>query len=366
MKTINRYILKNFLSNFLTYFLLVSILFYLNYIYQIINPILTRKPNIFVVIKLFLFLFPNIIPLAVPTTFLVSTLLTFSTLNESKELTAIQTMGLKKFFYTKNIIFLSFLFSLILFYFNVSLIPKSYKNFKSLYFNFILSKPYIKFSDNSIFTLDNKKIFTKSVKNNELQNIFIQTFLKEENFLQTIFAKSAKVYNDINDNIIFNLYNGKITTVDTKNIKDLLHLTFEKYIFIIYNSKITKLFNETKTLREMTNKELINEYYSSKNDKHKIRILSEYFLRYSISISIVIFTLLGIVLSLKIKKSAKPLSFVFSILIIIIYYFLLSTSLSIVENIKIPISLFLTFLILQIPNIILFTVYLIINIFSTN
>ncbi len=366
MKTINRYILKNFLSNFFIYFCLVSTLFYLNYIYQIINPILTRKPNIFVVIKLFLFLFPSIIPLALPTTFLVSTLLTFSTLNESKELTVIQTMGLKKFFYTKNVIFLSLMFSFLLFYFNTDLIPKSYKSFKSLYFNFILSKPYMKFSDNSLLKLDNKKIFIKSAKNNELQNVFIETFLKEENLIQTIFAKSAKVSNDINDNIIFELYNGKITTINTNNFKDLIHIIFEKYIFIIHNSKITKFFNETKTFREMTNKELINEYNYSKNDSYKIRILSEYFLRYSISISIVVFTLLSIVLSLKIKKSAKPLSFVYSILIIIIYYFLLSTSLSVIENIKITVSFILTFLILQIPNITLFAVYFILNIFSNN
>lgn len=350
MTIINRYILKNFFSYLFIYFVFISILFYFNYVYQIINPILTRKPEIHVVLKLFIFLFPSTIPLALPTTFLLSTLLTFSILNETKEFIIFQTMGIKRTFYNKNIILLSLLFAIVLFHFTGHIIPQSYKNFKFLYFNSILSKPFIKFSNNSILTLDNKKIFVKNAQDNKLQNVFIQNFLKE-NLIQTTFAKSAKVYNDTKDNIIFELYDGKITIFNKTNLSDIIHLTFQQYNLIIYNKQINKIFTETKSLREMTNKELLIEFNKSTSFKQKNSILTEYFLRYSICTSIIIFAILAIIISSQIKKGAKPLSFVFTALIILIYYFLLSTSLSIMENINIQLPFLFIFTILQLPNI---------------
>jgi lipopolysaccharide export LptBFGC system permease protein LptF len=332
-------------------------LFYLNYIYQIINPILTRKPDLIIVIKLLLFLLPSIISLALPTTFLISVLLTFSTLNETKELTILQTMGIKSFFYTKNIVFLSVLFSIILTYFNIHTVPQSYKSFKKIYLSSILSKPYIKFSENSVLTLDNKNFFVQKVKDDKLLNVFIQNTLGE-NLIQTTYAKSAKVHTDINDNIIFELQDGRITIVDKTNPAELTHLRFEKYIFIIYNKQMKTLITQTKTLREMTNKELLDEFENSKSKKYKCLILSEYFLRYSLSTSIIIFAILGIAISLRIKKHAKPLSFVFTAIIILIYYFSLSASLSIIDRMELKPYFSLIGTIMQLPNIILFLIYL--------
>lgn len=357
MKIVNKYILKTFFSNFLTYFFLITSLFYLNYIYQIINPILTRKPDLIVVIKLLLSLLPSIISLSLPTTFLISVLLTFSTLNETKELTILQTMGIKSFFYTKNIVFLSVLFSIILTYFNIYTVPQSHKSFKTIYFSSILSKPYIKFSENSVLTLDNKNFFVQKVKDDKLLNVFIQNTLGE-NLIQTTYAKSAKVHTDINDNIIFELQDGKITIVDKTSPAELTHLRFEKYIFIIYNKQMKTLITQTKTLREMTNKELLDEFENSKSKKYKCLILSEYFLRYSLSISIIIFAILGIAISLRIKKHAKPLSFVCTAIIILIYYFSLSASLSIIDRMELKPSFSLIGTIMQLPNLILFFIYL--------
>jgi lipopolysaccharide export LptBFGC system permease protein LptF len=197
----------------------------------------------------------------------------------------------------------------------------------------------------------------QKVKDDKLLNVFIQNTLGE-NLIQTTYAKSAKVHTDINDNIIFELQDGKITIVDKTSPAELTHLRFEKYIFIIYNKQMKTLITQTKTLREMTNKELLDEFENSKSKKYKCLILSEYFLRYSLSISIIIFAILGIAISLRIKKHAKPLSFVFTAIIILIYYFSLSASLSIIDRTELKPSFSLIGTIMQLPNIILFFIYL--------
>ncbi len=363
MKTINKYVLKSFFSIFFIYLTVIAVLIFINYLYQILQSLLLHKPDINIVFNLFLFLLPSVFSLTVPITFLLAVMLTLSTLNEHKEILIFHTTGLNKFFYTKNIYLVSIIFSLIMLYFNSYIVPRTYKNFKYIYFNQIITKPFVNFYDNGLINFEDKKIYTKKVKNDKIEGIYINSYI-EKNTLQTIYAQEAQILTDQFGNLVFELVNGKITTLDKNNPLDLLHLVFKNYKFVMYKSEIVKFIPVNKTFREMDNKELLVEFKNSNIEKYKKLVLSEYFLRYTFSFSIIFFTILGVFIALKIKNNSKPLSFTFTILIITLYYFMLSLSMTIIERVEsIQLSFGSIALVMQIPNLTLFVFYVLLVIF---
>lgn len=357
MKIINRYITFNFLSIFSLYSLIVASLIFINYLYQILNSLLVHRPNFYTTINLLYYLVPSVLSLTIPITFLLSILICISTLNENGELLTLQTMGLSKFFYLKSLFSIALLLSGILTYFNSYVVPTTYKNFKFIYFKQILSKPFINFRDNSIINLNNKKIYTQKVEENKIYGIYIFNHI-DNTTIQTIYAKEATIHTGLNGDITFYLNNGKINIINTKLPDEVLNLVFKQYRFLIYKSEISRFIPYNKTFREMDNKELLEEFNNSHIPKYKKLVLSEYFLRYTLSSSVMFFLIIGVFLGNKIKKNSKSVSFVVSILIILIYYFMLSTSLTIVERVEtLPLSFEVIFAVMQLPNFILLFIY---------
>jgi lipopolysaccharide export system permease protein len=310
-----------------------------------------------------LLLLPSIFSLTVPVTILISSLLTFSLLNETGELLTLSTMGVRKSWYIVNFVLVSILLTAVMFYFNTILVPTSYKHFRKMFVTSVISKPFINFSQN-VITIKNKKIVSQNVvqkgKNRYfLSNVYIYNPIEENRIIQTIFAQSANVFTSLQGDIIFDLQNGEILTFDKFLPSELTYLTFDNYKFVIYNEQVQKIVSETTSLRELTNKELITEFYKNKSNMFKKHILAEYFLRYTVSFSIFLFTIIGILFGTKIKNNAKPLSFLISIIIILFYYFVLSGCISIVERSHFVVSFPSAAIVMQIPNIIL----LIISIF---
>ncbi len=369
MKT-TKYILHNFFGYFIIYSSIIFLLFLLNELYRFIQALLLHKTPILTVLKIFVSLFPAIISIAVPITFLLSTILTFAVMCEQNEITILNTMGINQWQYTKTVIFLSFITSIIMLYFNGYIVPQSNQYFKKLYITAILSSPATKFSSSKFVFIENKKIFAQKVYNkNSLENVYIFN-PENEPLYQTIFAKNATVETDIRENILFNLYDGWVNILDKSQPQNNTMLKFNKYVFTIYSKQKTSFISETKTFREMTNKELFKEILFLRQEKTKNlffyqQLLTEYFLRYTLSFSIFVFTLLGIVLAHRFKQphlkhNAKPLSFVITIIVVGIYYFLLTASITLCKNTKITnFTEYYIATIMQAPNIIFFIIYFI-------
>ncbi|MFQ3675639.1 MAG: LptF/LptG family permease [Endomicrobiia bacterium] len=358
MKVLNKYILKDFSENFLIYSGIISLLFLLNSIYQLIKPLLSNQTSFVTIIKLFLFLFPSVISLSIPITILLVTLLTFSSMKEFGEITIINTLGLKRFDYTKIIIFLSLIISVFLVYFNGYIAPISQKKFKLLYKNFLLSSPMVKFIPKTFINFSNKKIYVNNIKDGILKNVYIYNPTSNSS-TQIISAKSATIEVNIEDDIILNLNNGRLSVIDKQTPHNTIQMLFNKYIFVIYSAQIKNVVDEIITLRELTNSELLNFYKTSNTTIAPTKvILSEYFLRYTLSFSTFFFVLIGTILGLQFKQNSKPLSFVFTIIIVGIYYFILSACLTIAQRTTKNNVFFITMFLMQIPNVFLLTIYL--------
>lgn len=356
MKIVNRYILSTFLNNFLLYLSIITSLLLLNYFYQLINLFITYRTEVITVLKTIFFLLPTIVSITLPVTILISVLLTFSVLNETKELLILETSGIKKSLYVTNFIFISIFAALVSVYFNTYFVPHSYKKFSETILTSVISKPALNFKNNVTIVQD-IKIVAKNVvkqKNNTIQlsDVFIYNPVKNYNVLQTIHAEDAVVNNDIYGDIMFHLHNGNIININNNNYHEIVYIKFKTYQFKIYSSSIRKLISEErKSLREMTNKQLLKMLNQNFPVEYIKKILSEFFIRYTISIAVIVFTLFGITAGLRIKSNAKPLSFIIAIIIILLYYFLLTLSISLVENTNVKPTLYIAGMIMQLPNI---------------
>ncbi|MCS7151352.1 MAG: LptF/LptG family permease [Endomicrobia bacterium] len=368
MKVIEKYIFKNFIANLFIYLSILSILLLLNYVYQLIYSIVAHKTPLLYSIKLFTYLFPSVLSLTIPITILLSILITLSTMNETKELLVVETLGINRLFFFLKLFLLILILSLGLIYFNNNVVPKSYKEFRTTYSELVTSRPSVNFSDNQTLIIQNKKIIVKKTQDlgNKMliKNIMIYTPVEEHNSIQTIFAENAYVYNDSDDNLILDLYNGTSITASKSDYSSVTFLKFGNYKYIIYNDYMKKLISKTYSLRELTTQQLISEFIKETNNKRKTYILSEFTLRYSISLSLLSFSLLGTVLGLKIKRGAKPLSFASTIGIVTIYYFLLTTSMSFIENYSLVIDFSIAHIIMQLPNILLVMIAFLLHLFS--
>lgn len=357
MKTLNKYILKEFIENFVIYFGIISLLFLLNSLYQMIKPLLSARTSLLTLAKLLIFLFPSVVSISLPITILLSILLTFSSMREFGEITVMYTLGLNRKSFTKTILLLSFLVSLVFIYFNGYVVPQSQKNFKYTYRNMLLSSPIVKFSNNTFLSLGNKKIFVKKVKDNLLENIYIYSPV-DDSTIQTISAKIAKLEVNLQDDIILNLFDGRLSVINRKDIYKVTQMFFDRYVFVIYSAQLKNIFDNITSFRELTNNELLRYYKNITSTSYSVsEILSELFLRYTLSFSIFCFVLIGSFVGTKIKHNSKSLSFVITIIIIGIYYFVLSLSITILQHLPKNKIFFYSIFVMQLPNILLLMVY---------
>ncbi|MGO2358945.1 LptF/LptG family permease [Mesonia sp.] len=170
MKIIDRYIFTSFLKTFIAVFTILMFIFLLQTIWLYISE-LAGKDLDFLIIGRFLFYFaPNLIPLVLPLTILVTSIMTFGDFSENYEFAAMKSSGISLQRAMKSlIIFVSFL-SITAFFFANNVIP--WAEFKSINLRKNISKlkpamAIVEGAFNEIGDI-NIKVDGKSGKNDQL------------------------------------------------------------------------------------------------------------------------------------------------------------------------------------------------------
>lgn len=170
MKILDRYILTTFLSTFATVFVILFFIFILQGIWLFIADLAGKDLDFFVVLKFLLFYSPTIVPLVLPLSILLASIMTFGNLAENYEFAAMKSSGisLKRAMQGLTVFILILSFTAFLFANNV--IPKAQYKFINLRSNIIQSKPAMAISEGQFNAIGNFniKVEKKSGKNGEL------------------------------------------------------------------------------------------------------------------------------------------------------------------------------------------------------
>lgn len=94
MKILDRYILKSFVITFATVFVILFFIFILQTVWLFIAELAGKDLDIFLIVKFLLFAMPRIIPLVLPLSVLLASIMTFGSFAENYEFAAMKSSGI--------------------------------------------------------------------------------------------------------------------------------------------------------------------------------------------------------------------------------------------------------------------------------
>ncbi|MGB2165437.1 MAG: LptF/LptG family permease, partial [Flavobacteriaceae bacterium] len=94
MKILDRYILTSFLKTFFSVFIILMFIFVLQTIWLYISELAGKDLSLAIILKFLWFFTPKLIPLVLPLTILVTSLMVFGTLSEQYEFAAMKSTGI--------------------------------------------------------------------------------------------------------------------------------------------------------------------------------------------------------------------------------------------------------------------------------
>ncbi len=176
MKILDKYLLKTFLSTFFTVFIILFFIFILQSVWLFIAELAGKDLDLAMVLKFLLFAMPRIIPLVLPLTVLLASIMTFGNLAENYEFAAMKSAGISLQRAMKSLIIFISILSIVAFLFANNVIPYAEYKFINFRRNIAQLKPALaiaegQFSDVGLFNIKvNKK---SGVNGNTLTGITI-------------------------------------------------------------------------------------------------------------------------------------------------------------------------------------------------
>lgn len=261
MKILDKYILKTFITTFLTVFIILFFIFVLQTVWLFIAELAGKDLDFLLVLKFLLFAMPRIIPLVLPLSILLASIMTFGDLAENYEFAAMKSAGISLQRGMKSLIVFISLLSVLAFVFANNVIP--YSEFKFINFrkNIAQRKPAMAIAVGQFNEIGNYniKVDKKIGENgNQLKGVTIHRKSMEGNGLITVIkAENGKLISNENSNLLqLVLYDGYYyEDVIPKNYYDRKKLPFAKATFKkdIINMDLSKLNNTDMNDQSVTN-----------------------------------------------------------------------------------------------------------------
>ncbi len=94
MKILDRYILKSFVTTFTTVFVILCLIFILQTVWLFISELAGKDLDFILIVKFLLFKMPSLVPLVLPLSVLLASIMTFGDLAENYEFAAMKSAGI--------------------------------------------------------------------------------------------------------------------------------------------------------------------------------------------------------------------------------------------------------------------------------
>lgn len=176
MKILDKYLLKTFLTTFTTVFVILFFIFILQTVWLFISELAGKDLDLLMIVKFLGFSMPRIIPLVLPLSVLLSSIMTFGDLSENYELAAMKSAGVSLKRAMKSLTVFIVILGFIAFLFANNVIPFAEYKFINFRKNIAQAKPALaiaegQFSDVGFYNI---KVNKKSGENgNSLTGITI-------------------------------------------------------------------------------------------------------------------------------------------------------------------------------------------------
>jgi lipopolysaccharide export system permease protein len=322
-KTTYIYLFKESLPIFLIGIVIFTVILLMDKILKLIELIVNSSGGMTKFLMLLLFISPSFLVLTIPTAVLLATLLTFSRLSSDSEIIAFKASGMSLYQLFPPIAVFSCLACLFTSFLVFYGLPWGNRGFMATLYVIAQSKANVEVKErvfNDAF--DGLVVYVDKVpvQGRKMEGILIYDERDKER-VNTILAKEGFLVNNPESReIILRLRNGDIQRFESKTN------VFQKAQFETYDLKLelAKAFtNIAKKLKEheMSIQEIrkkIEEMIIKGQDPTAEKV--ELHKRYAIPFACIVFGLIGVPLGIQPRRSGRSFGFIFSILILLIYY----------------------------------------------
>lgn len=220
MKILDRYLLKTFLITFTSVFVILFFIFILQTVWLFIAELAGKDLDLILIVKFLLYSMPTVIPLVLPLSILLASIMTFGDLSENYEFAAMKSSGVSLQRAMKSLIVFILLLSVAAFAFANNVIPYAQYKFINFRKNIAQVKPAMAIAEGQFSDVGNYniKVEKKSGENGNL--------LKGV----TIHKKSV---NANSSNAVIKAQNGELLSSEDSNILQLILFNGHQYEDVI-------------------------------------------------------------------------------------------------------------------------------------
>ncbi|RZJ66327.1 MAG: YjgP/YjgQ family permease [Flavobacterium sp.] len=266
MKILDRYILKSFVITFATVFVILFFIFILQTVWLFIAELAGKDLDFFLIVKFLMFAMPRIIPLVLPLSVLLASIMTFGAFAENYEFAAMKSSGISLQRAMRPLIVFILLLSVASFFFANNVIP--YAEYKFINFRTDIGKrqPAMAISEGQFSEVGtyNIKVDKKSGENgNQLTGVTIHKKAVNGNGTSTVIrSKTGELQTSETSNILkLVLKDGNYyEDVPAKKFEDRKKMPFAKSDFkkYIINLDLGKLNKTDESGEKVTTNGMLN------------------------------------------------------------------------------------------------------------
>ncbi len=252
MKILDKYLLKTFLSTFFTVFIILFFIFILQSVWLFISELAGKDLDLVMVLKFLLFAMPRIVPLVLPLSVLLASIMTFGNLAENYEFAAMKSAGISLQRAMKSLIIFITILSVVAFTFANNVIPYAEYKFINFRRNIAQLKPALAIAEGQFSTvgLYSIKVNKKSGPNgNNLSGITIhkksamgdgnKTVIKAKNGILVSSEQSNTLKMVLNDGYYYEDITPK--KYEDRSKVPFAKSSFKRYIINIDLSKLNQV-----------------------------------------------------------------------------------------------------------------------------
>lgn len=327
MKILRDHFLKEFGSTFAACLLTLFFLFLTGRgALEMADLVFNKDVDAFLIVRLLFFSSPFLLPFIIPMSVLVATLLTFGRLSHDNEILAMRASGLP--FWKTAVPLAAAVTVLCLFSFVLSdrIASTSHYAYRRLLTQIGIESPAAVLEEGTfIKKFKNFVIFIYQIDKNKLKGIRIYQ-PQEGKPTRTIVAESGELVTIPEKNIVMlKLVHGTTDEPDAKDPSKLYKLNFRTYDLPLNVSEAREGGELGKKSKEMTVRELTAEI--KKLGKAGIAatypLSAEIHNKIALSLSSLVFLLIGIPLGMTVRRSEKSINFGISFVLMALYWTLL-------------------------------------------
>lgn len=240
MKILDRYILTSFVQTFLSVFVILFFIFILQGIWLFIAELAGKDLDTFAIFKFLMFYSPKVVPMVLPLSVLLASIMVFGNFAENYEFAAMKSSGISLRRAMRPLTYFIFALSFTSFFFANNIIPKAEYEFINLRRNIMQLKPSMAIAEGQFNNVGNYNIKVDKKYGDDgrlLKNVTIHGVSKLGTGVSVIIkAERGELISSEDSNFLnLVLYNGNYyEDIEPKKYEDRKKVPFAKSSFQRY------------------------------------------------------------------------------------------------------------------------------------